>query len=203
MTGCGNQYLKRPETYVEDYRRLVDNCIDMRFNGIVIWGFLRDAHGGEQCAYEVAKYAVDRGVAIMPGVGTTGYGGVYYEGRHPCNLETYLAAHPKRGNLWQGGRLSKRELSPYTPENREWMSDSLEWLYRKFPIGGVNMENTDLMVDHSALARRERKKIRSGEADYFKDQYSAYKTALTNADKLVPEYWNTYATYSGLVWAKT
>ena len=46
--GCHNQYAKRPETFLEDYRRLVEHCIAMRFNGIVIWGFLRDSHGGER-----------------------------------------------------------------------------------------------------------------------------------------------------------
>lgn len=198
VSGCVNQYLKKPETYVEDYRRLVDHCVDMRFNGILIWGFLRDAHGGEDYAYQVAKYAADRGVAILPGVGTTGYGGVYYEGNHPCNLETYLSEHPEKGNTWKRGDApSARELSPYYPENREWMQECLEWLYEKFPIGGCNMENNDLMVDDSALARKERKKIKSGEADYFKDQFFAYKSALDKTHKLAPDAWNTYATYSG------
>ncbi len=197
VSGCSNQYLKQPETYLEDYRCLVDHCIDMRFNGIVIWGFLREAHGGEEYAYEVAKYAADRGVHIMPGLGTTGYGGVYYEGRHPANLETYLESCPERGNMGEDGSVSKRELSPYCPENQEWLRGSLEWLYRRFPIGGANLENSDLMVDHSALAKRERAKINSGEADYFKDQYFAYKAALETAHELAPDAWNVYATYSG------
>ena len=197
MSGCGNQYLKQPQTYVEDYRRLVDHCIDMRFNGIVIWGFLRNAHGGERYAYEVAKYAADRGVAILPGLGTTGYGGIYYEGRHPCNLETYLAGHPRRGNMWKDGQISARESSPYYPENQKWLAESLEWLYRSFPVGGANMENNDLMVDYSAAGKRGRAKIKSHEADYFKDQYFAYKTALEVAHRLAPQAFNTYATYSG------
>lgn len=197
VSGCRNQYLKQPETYLEDYRRLVNHCIDMRFNGIVIWGFLRDAHGGEPFACEIARYAADRGVAIMPGIGTTGYGGIYYEGRHPCNLETYLAANPRLGNMSKDGSVSKRELSPYYPENQEWLRACLEWLYRTFPIGGVNLENSDLMVDHSHTGKRGRTKIKSKEADYFKDQYFAYKTALETIHKLAPDTWNAYATYSG------
>jgi len=197
VNGCANQYLKKPETYVEDYRRLVDSCLEMRFNAIIIWGFLRDAHGGERYAYDVAKYASDRGVAILPGVGTTGYGGIYYEGYHPCNLETHLARNPKLGNMWKDGKRSARESSPYYPENQRWISQSLEWLCRSFPIGGVNMENSDLMVDHSPAGRRGRAKIKSGEADYFKDQFFAYKTALDVTHRLMPNAWNTYATYSG------
>jgi len=195
--GCTNLYLKKPETFLEDYRRLVDHCIEMRFNGIVIWGFLRAAHGGEAYTYKVAKYAADRGVAILPGLGTTGYGGIYYEGNHPYNLETYLKRHPRLGNMGKDGKISRREISPYYPENQEWIKSGVEWLYRNFPIGGTNMENMDLMVDYSSAGRRGRAKIKSGEADYFKDQFFAYKTALDAAHAMAPKAWNTYATYSG------
>ncbi|NQU11381.1 hypothetical protein HQ590_11355 [bacterium] len=197
VEGCNNRYGKKPETFREDYRRLVDHCVEMRFNGIIIWGFLRDAHGGERLAHEIARYAADRGVAIMPGVGTTGYGGIYYQGRHPANLETYLAAHPERGNLWEDGQHSAREATPYHQANQDWIAASLDWLYRTFPIGGVNLENNDLMVDYSPAGKRGRARIKSGEADHFKDQYFAYKTALEVADRLAPDKWNTYATYSG------
>ncbi len=197
MSGAANRYLKRPETFLEDYRRLVDHCLEMRFNGIVIWGFLRAAHGGEAYAYEVARYAAERGVAILPGLGTTGYGGVYYEGRHPCNLETFLARHPRLGNRNKDGRISRREISPYHPETQDWIRRSVEWLYRSFPIGGANLENSDYMVDYSAAGKRGRARIRSGEADHFKDQFFAYRTALAAADRLAPSGWNTYATYSG------
>lgn len=197
VDGCQNYYLKKPEIFLEDYRRLVDHCIEMRFNGIVIWGFLRDAHGGETYAYEVAKYAADRGVAILPGVGTTGYGGIYYEGYHPYNLETYLTRSPRLGNMMKDGQISRREISPYYPKNQAWIKQGVEWLCRNFPIGGVNFENSDLMVDYSSAGKRGRTKIKSGEADYFKDQFFAYKTALEVAHAMAACAWNTYATYSG------
>ena len=44
--GCHNKYLKRAETFIEDYRRLSDLAAGLGVNGIVIWGFLRDSHGG-------------------------------------------------------------------------------------------------------------------------------------------------------------
>jgi len=145
----------------------------------------------------VARYAADRGVAILPGVGTTGYGGIYYEGRHPCNLETYLARHPDRANRHADGTRHEREISPYHPANIEWIERSLEWLYRSFPIGGVNLENSDLMVDHSPAARRARRKLKTGEAEHFKDQYFAYRAALDTAQRLAPDAWNVYTTYAG------
>lgn len=197
FSGCNNQYLKKPATFLEDYRRLIDHCVAMRFNGIAIWGFLRSAHGGEDYAYKVARYAADRGVAILPGLGTTGYGGIYYEGRHPYNLETYLAGNPRRGNMNKEGQYSVHEITPHHPANQAWIREGVEWLYRNFPIGGANMENSDYMVDYAPAGRRGRARIRSGEADYFKDQFFAYKTALETAHALAPEKWNLYATYSG------
>src|SRR6185436_8975672 len=98
--GCYNKYLKRPETFVEDYRRLTDLAAGLGVKGIVIWGFLRDSHGGIEAAKRVADYATSKSVAITPGVGTTNwYGGVYYEGDHPYNIETFVihAAVPVGG----------------------------------------------------------------------------------------------------------
>ncbi|NQU10242.1 hypothetical protein HQ590_05600 [bacterium] len=195
--GAANAYLKKPETFLEDYRRLVDHCLDMRFNGIALWGFLRDAHGGERHAGAVAQYAADRGVAILPGAGVTGYGGIYYCGNHPANLETHLAAHPQLGNLGPDGTRSAYCSSPYAPENQAWIQRSIEWLYRNFPIGGINLENMDFLVDFSAAGKRMRRKIRSGEPDFLKDQFVAYRTALETVHAIAPEKWNTYATYCG------
>jgi hypothetical protein len=122
---------------------------------------------------------------------------VYYEGRHPFNIETYLARHPRRANWWKDGQLAPREISPYFPENQEWIKQGVEWLYRNFPIGGSNMENNDLMVDYSPAGKRARARIKSGEQDFFKDQFFAYKTALDVAHAINPKLWHTYATYSG------
>ena len=197
VVGCNNRYCKRPETFLEDYRRLIDHCVETRFNGLVIWGFLRDSHGGEAYAGRIAQYAAERGVALLPGVGTTGYGGIYYEGRHPCNLETLLASHPHLGNVGAQGQRSHDMLSPYHRDSQQWIARSLRWLYETFPIAGVNLENGDLLVDHSPAARRARAKLKSGEADFLKDQYFAYRTALDVAHRLAPDAWNTYATYCG------
>src|SRR6266853_2683624 len=60
--GCSNRYLKRPETYLEDYHRLTDMAAGLGVKGILIWGFLRDAHGGIESAKRVADYAASKGV---------------------------------------------------------------------------------------------------------------------------------------------
>ena len=48
--GWRNKYLKQPETFVEDYRRLTDLAAGLGVKGIIIWGFLRDSHGGIEYA---------------------------------------------------------------------------------------------------------------------------------------------------------
>ncbi|HOC68353.1 MAG TPA: hypothetical protein PKO23_06055, partial [Candidatus Hydrogenedentes bacterium] len=62
-------YVKSSEAYLTGFRRLVDYCSKNDIWGIVIWGFLRDAHGGVTAARDLCLYARDRGVSIVPGVG--------------------------------------------------------------------------------------------------------------------------------------
>lgn len=196
LNGCGNPYLKKPETFLEDYRRVIDHAVDMRFNGVVVCGFFRDSHGGEASAYDVARYGADRGVAILPGMGITAYSGIYYEGEHPANLETFLARNPKRQGQTPDGRPSGN-LTPFRPDNRQYIQESLKWLVTAFPVGGVYLENGDYIVDHSALAKRARKRIPGQEEDFLKDQYAAYRCAFDAMQEVCPDAWNIYATYCG------
>lgn len=196
VNGCNNPYLKKPETFLEDYRRLIDHAVDTRFNAVMISGFFRDSHGGEAFAHEIARYGADRGVAVLPGIGVTSYSGIYYEGNHPANLDTFLARNPKCRALTPEGQPCGN-LSPYRPEGRRYIERSLEWMMRSFPVGGVYMENGDYIVDHSALARRKRKEIPTREEDFLKEQYVAYKCALDVLDRICPDAWNVYVTYCG------
>jgi hypothetical protein len=78
-------YLKRPEAYLVGGKRLVDYCAKVGIYGFCLWGFLRDSHGGVKAARDLCKYAADRGVAVLPGVGLCSYGGYYYAGDRRCN----------------------------------------------------------------------------------------------------------------------
>src|SRR5688572_26746039 len=49
-TGCYNKYYKQLGTFIEDYKRLTDMASGIGIKGIVIWGFLRDSHGGVESA---------------------------------------------------------------------------------------------------------------------------------------------------------
>ncbi len=199
--GCYNAYMKRPETYVEDYRRLTDLALGLGVKGIAIWGFLRDSHGGIDAGKRVASYAASKGVAIMPGVGTTWYGGCYYEGDHKYNLETFLRAHPEARTLRKDGTVyeyaGRYGICPRHPAYLEWLQEGMRWLFREFEIGGANIENGDFLEDYHPLTLAFAESWPEDDLPFFRFQAMSYIPALEAvrehlADKLVG-----YATYTG------
>ena len=60
--GVFNPYQKPPSGFLSDYKRCVDFCSRNRIAAIVIYGFLRDPHGGIEAAKELCRYAAERGV---------------------------------------------------------------------------------------------------------------------------------------------
>ena len=194
--GCYNPYTKRPETYVEDYRRLTDMCVESGFGGILIWGFLRDSHGGVAAAQEVASYAASQGVRILPGLGTTDFGGAYYEGRHEFNLETFLERHPECAMIEKDGTPARQRLCPTHPKAIDWVKRGAEWLMETFEIGGVNLENGDFLTCYCPRCR-ERYMELADAVEYYKGQLDGYGPSLEALGPYLKDKWITYATYSG------
>jgi len=197
--GCNNSYLKQPGTYLEDYRRLTDMATGLGVKGVIIWGFLRDSHGGVDYAKRVADYAASRGVAIMPGVGTTWYGGCYYEGDHKYNLETFIKRHPDACHRLENGNCDEHGLCPTHPDFVEWVQEGLAWLFKEFAIGGVNLENGDFVVCHCPRCKARREQWPKDEPLFWFHQYLGYEPALQALkghfkDKLI-----TWATYKGFM----
>jgi hypothetical protein len=93
--GVFNPFSKPPQGFLADYKRVVDYCSLNRIAAIVIYGFLRDSHGGIAAAQELCRYANERGVRIIPGIAIGAYGGVYWEGDHRYNLSTWLKKNPQ------------------------------------------------------------------------------------------------------------
>src|SRR4029079_6562753 len=73
---------------------LIDFMSLNRISGVTIYGFLRDSHGGIEAAQEICRYANERGVRILPGIGINSYGGIYWEGNHRYNLSNWLQQNP-------------------------------------------------------------------------------------------------------------
>lgn len=197
--GCANKYLKRPETFVEDYRRVTDLAAGLGVKGVLIWGFVRDSHGGIEASKKVADYAASKGIAIMPGIGTTWYGGMYYEGDHRYNIETFLKKHPEARMVDEKGNPMDRGACATNPDFLEWLHDGMQWLFKEFAIGGANLENGDFLVCHDAGCNAQKANWPSGDPDFFRLQALSYEPALRAiegqlADKLV-----TWATYTGFI----
>ncbi len=170
--GVFNPYGKPPSGFLADYRRLVDFCSRNHIAAVVIFGFLRDSHGGIEAAQALCRYGNERGVRIIPGIAIGSYGGVYWEGDHPYNLATWLRKNPQfAATMEKGVGFQLADLSfplnfprsdytmtacPSAPETMAWMEEAVSWLAGTFEIGGINIESGDYGVCGCArcVARR-------------------------------------------------
>jgi hypothetical protein len=141
--------------FVENYRLLIDEVAEWDpVPKIIVWGFLRDSHGGIRAAQQVAEYAAERGVPLLPGVGTGGYGGVYYEGLHKYHTKCFLEKNPRlivrNEKVMNGSRVPRGStVDPLCDEVLDWLADGIHWLCREFPVAGVNLEIGDFFVPES------------------------------------------------------
>ena len=198
--GCNNRYLKQPETYVEDYRRLSDLAAGLGVKGVLVWGFLRDAHGGVDAAKRVSDYAASQGVAIMPGFGTNEYGGAYYEGDHPHNMTTFLKKHPDARSIREDDSPRRRDcVCPSHPRFVEWLKEGLRWIFQEFNIGGLNLENGDFMMCHCAKCKERRGGWSADDPDFWRHQYLGYAPALEAIGGQLKNKLITWATYKGFL----
>ncbi|NBU14888.1 MAG: hypothetical protein EBT35_09885 [Alphaproteobacteria bacterium] len=210
--GVFNPYQKPPSGFLSDYKRCIDFCSRNRIAAIVIYGFLRDPHGGIEAAKELCRYATERGVRILPGIAIGSYGGVYWEGDNKYNLATWLKANPQHAATLEKGvgfqiadlafplNFPKSDYTlsacPSAPETMAWMEEGVAWLTETFDIGGINIEAGDYGVCGCSrcVARRanEREAARRNEVngDYWSHTDMAdnfprlFRTAKTRKDDL-------------------
>jgi len=191
-------YKKRPESFVTDYRACIDFMSENGLNGLIIWGFLRDAHGGIEASQEICRYASERGVRILPGIGTSGYRGYYFEGNHQFNAPTWISRHPElESRVLYEGQPVRGCPCPSKPENKKWLADGARWLFENFEIGGVNLEMGDFFVCPCPDCRKAREAIASDEPDYYKDMAICLKELIPVMREAAPDAWLSYATYTG------
>jgi hypothetical protein len=206
--GANNPYMKRPEDFLNDYRRAADFIGEHKLNGLIVWGLLRERHGGISSARSVVDYAAQRGVRLLAGIGTSHYGGFYYEGRHRFNVDTWLEqGRAELRYLDANNNRLKNTLCPSQPENQEWLRDGTRWLFQEFPeLGGLNLENGDFMACQCGDCRRNRQKPEN-DPNYYYDMMVTQVPIIEEARKATPDAWMTYATYTGFdpngLWAHT
>lgn len=189
-------YLKNREAFLVDGKRCVDYMADHKFNAMILWGFLRDDHGGIEASQELCRYAARRGVRILPGIGTSGYGGYYYCGQNEFNSKTWLASHPELRAIDKDGK-PRPSPCPSKKANQEWLDRGAAWLFKTFEVGGVNLEMGDFYVCYCDDCRRARATIVSKEPDHYKDMAISHSATIKTMRRLAPEAWLSYATYTG------
>jgi len=211
--GVFNPYQKPPSGFLSDYKRCVDFCSRNRIAAIVIYGFLRDPHGGIEAAKELCRYATERGVRILPGIAIGSYGGVYWEGDHKFNLATWLKANPQHAATLEKGvgfqiadlafplNFPKSDYTlsacPSAPETMAWMEEGVAWLTETFDIGGINIEAGDYGV--CGCSRCVTRRANEREAARRKEVHGDYWSHTDMADNF-PRLFRTAKTRKEDLW---
>ncbi|RLF39774.1 MAG: hypothetical protein DRN21_03155 [Thermoplasmata archaeon] len=145
---------KGKENFLHDYQKAIDFMAEHGFNGIIVWGFLRDSHGGVEAARQLCDYGREKDVRVIPGVGINCYGGFYCEGDHEFNLNRWLAKHPELRAIDATGRPMQTAACPSKQETQDWNRRGMEWLLGTFQIGGLDLESGDVGLCHCEECRK-------------------------------------------------
>jgi hypothetical protein len=196
--GCVNPYMKSPEAYFNDFRAVLDYMGEHKLNGLILWGFLRDGHGGVNESKRLVEHAFNRGVNVLPGIGSSFYGGIYYEGANRFNVNTWLLQNsPELRFLDKKGKRLPNAICPSRPENARWLREGADWLFSEFPnLGGANLENGDFFTCETDDCRRMRQKPEN-DPNFYYDMLVTQLPIIEGARKRNPDAWMTYATYTG------
>ena len=186
------------EGFRTHFTRAIDYFSDHKLNGLIVWGFLRDEHGGVEMGREISRYARQNNVRILPGVCSQyGYGGFIYSTTNKFNLDVWCKQHPELQGLDDKGKVVPGMLDPLKAENQKWLRDGTEWLLTTFPdIGGINLENGDFASCYSKECRAERAKPEN-DPNCFWDMMATQKPILEVAKRMRPDGWMTFASYVG------
>ena len=209
--GCDNPYLKPVGAFLNDYRKLIDFMAEQGMNGLIIWGFLRDAHGGVDAAQKLCRYAEKKGVRIIAGVGVMAYGGVYYEGKHEFSMAEWRKKHPEMSAVGENGKSYDSRsprvqlLCPSREENVAWYVKGVKWLVENLDIGGINYEIGDYGVCHCPLCRRKASGVNTlapgQETDRINVSFDAmaglYPRLMETVRTIRPDVWQIYSPYCG------
>jgi len=187
-----------PEGFRTHFTRAIDYFSDHKLNGLIVWGFLRDEHGGVEMGREISRYARQNNVRILPGVCSQGgYSGFIFSKTNKFNLEVWCQQHPELQARNEKGEFVAGMINPTKPENQQWLRDGAEWLFSNLPdIGGINLENGDFMSCYCDECRAERAKPEN-DPNCFWDMIASQKPILEVARRRRPDGWMTFATYVG------
>lgn len=194
--GTLEPYLTQPNGFEDTFKKIIDFQADHKLNGLIIWGFINDAHGGLASAQTVSKYAKANGVRILPGIGTLGYGGFYFGGDHPYNIATFMVRHPKIRLLVQAdGKNMPGTPCPSDPVFQQWLREGADWYFTTLKdIGGVNLEHGDFFECHCPHCKKQRA-LPENDRNYHWDMMITQVPVIQHGLKINPGLWYPYACY--------
>ena len=204
--GASNHYGRTTESFIDDYTKLLEWSGKHHVDAVVIWGLLRDTHGGVESAKKLCDVANKNGVKLLCGVGLNAYGGVYYEGNSDYNLEKHLTSHPELYGFDANGSKMAYPFGIYGPrishhacpsrkENQEYMVESVNWLFKTLPgLGGVQMESGDTGVCVCELCTKRR--LKPASVFSWEDMAMMYPLAVEAIRSEKPDAFIICETYS-------
>jgi len=203
--GASNPYYRTPDAFLEDYTRLLQWCGRHHVDAVVVWGLLRDVHGGVEAAKKLCDVANRSGVRLLCGVGLNAYGGVYYSGDSPYSLQRHLEAHPDLYGIDAAGKkmifnfglvgpIPTHHACPSRKENQDFTAESLRWLFKTLPLGGVQMETGDTGVCRCKLCQERRQHITGSIS--WEDMALMYPIAADAIRSVSRDAWIVCETYS-------
>lgn len=194
--GTLEPYLAQPDGFVDTFQKVIDFQADHKLNGLIVWGFINDAHGGLETAQTLSRHAKANGVKILPGIGTMGYGGFYFGGKHPYNIATFLAEHPEVRLMVQAdGNDMAGTPCPSDPTFQQWLRDGAQWYFSTLKdIGGVNLEHGDFFQCHCPRCQQLRSSP-DNDPNYHWDMMYSQVPVIETGASINPDLWFTYACY--------
>ncbi|MBP5640022.1 MAG: hypothetical protein J6X55_11125 [Victivallales bacterium] len=206
--GVANPYTKPSETFVRDYKRVVDWCKAHGMDAVGIVGLLRDRHGGVDAVRKLCTYANERGVRIYMIAGLYAYGGIYYEGTSKWSLDNFLRDNPDcMGQdadgkpLWMEhkspiGVKTEPQGCPSNPKLNQFVLDSLEWVFHEIPeLGGIQMESGDYGTCKCPRCQERRAQRDANELMSVVDMLNIYPQAANAVWSQSPDAWVICETY--------
>ena len=199
------------ESFVSNYSAAIEAAGRYGVEGIVIWGFLRDSHGGVDAAKQVCEHAESRGVRILPGVGIDAYGGVYYEGDSRYNLDRFLREHPDLAAKKADGEPFTFHWPKTDPHDRwagcpsqpalmDFYAESLDWVMDTFGLAGFQIEQGDVGLCQCDRCRgRTRTPAAKMPRTCLEDMAARVGPLVARAIEKRPDAWVLVENYSGLL----
>jgi hypothetical protein len=184
--------------FLRDLEMCIDFMSEHKLNGLILWGFLRESHGGTEAFRKLCEYANERGVKIIPGIGVDIYGGFYFEGENKFNISTWLQQHPELAAINKNGQPIRGKLCMSKQANREWFREGVKWLAENFAVGGVNLEYQEGGACYCEDCRRARANLAMDDSDTHKDMVLNLLPLIREMHALKSDLWITYATYESM-----